>query len=244
MYPGEPERSSGDLSFPLFGFPVRIHPWFWLMTALMGMRLRDLKELVAWVLAVFVAILIHELGHALVMRSYGFRPWITLYAFGGLTSRSAGGFHRAGRESSLAEVMISAAGPGAGFLLAFTVAVLLSVTGHKVSREMFAGFFPYPEVSETGSSLLTSFINFLLWFSVVWGAVNLLPIYPLDGGHIAREIITRVHRRDGLRISLVISLVTAAAVAVACLFRFGDVFLAMFFAYLAFISYTSLGSRW
>ena len=140
--------------------------------------------------------------------------------------------------------MISAAGPGAGFLLAFAVAVLLSVTGHKVSREVFAGFFPYPEVSETGSPLLTSFTNFLLWFSVVWGAVNLLPIYPLDGGHIAREIIMRVYRRDGLRLSLVISLVAAAAVAVACLFQFGDVFLAMFFAYLAFISYTSLGSRW
>jgi membrane-associated protease RseP (regulator of RpoE activity) len=243
MYPGEPERSSGDLNFPLFGFPVRIHPMFWLVSALMGMRSKDLKELVAWVLAFFLAILVHELGHALVMRSFGFRPWITLYGFGGLTSRAAGGFHRAGGESSLAQIMISAAGPGAGFLLAFAVAYLLSITGHEVSRRLAAGFLPYVVVLDrVGSPPLTTFINLLLLISVFWGAINLLPVYPLDGGQIAREIIMRLNRREGLQLSLVISLVTAGAMALVSYLKFGDLFMGIFFAYLAFISYTSLGS--
>ncbi len=242
MYPGEPERSRGDLIFTLFGFPVRIHPMFWLVTAVMG-RSMDLKQVVAWVLAVFVAILVHELGHASVMRSFGFRPWITLYGFGGLTSRSGGGFYRSRRESSLAQVMICLAGPGAGFLLAFVVASLLSITGHRVSVEWLAGFFPFVEILDlVGSLLLTHFIDSLLQVSVFWGAINLLPIYPLDGGQVAREIIMRLNWREGLRLSLVISLVAAGAMALVSFFKFGSAFMGIFFLYLAVISYMSLGS--
>jgi membrane-associated protease RseP (regulator of RpoE activity) len=77
--------------------------------------------------------------------------------------------------------------------------------------------------------------------SVFWGAINLLPIYPLDGGQIAREVIMRLNQREGLQLSLVISLVTAGTMALVAFFRFGDTFMGIFFVYLAFISYTSLG---
>jgi membrane-associated protease RseP (regulator of RpoE activity) len=245
VYPGEPERSPGDLIFSLFGFPVRIHPLFWVTTVLLGLgpRLEDLKQLVAWVLAVFLAILIHELGHAFVMRSYGFRPWITLYGFGGLTSRGGGYYHSRG-ESSLAQIMISAAGPGAGFLLAFVVAVLLSISGHEVHKGLAGGFLPYVVLgSEVGSPLLTDFIDDLLWVSVFWGAINLLPIYPLDGGQIAREILMRLNPREGLHLSLVVSLLTAGTMVLVSFLKFHhDWFMAIFFLYLAYVSYTSLGS--
>ena len=241
MYPSEPQRSSGDLNFPLFGFPVRIHPLFWLVTAAMGMRSRDLKELLAWVLAIFLAILVHELGHAFVMRSFGFHPWITLYGFGGLTSRSAGGYNRGRGESSLAQITISAAGPAAGFLLAIAVVFLLSATGHEVSIELLGGVVPNVEFSQVGSLPLTLFVYHLLQVSIIWGIVNLLPIYPMDGGQIMREIIMRLNQREGLQISLVISLVTAGAMALVSFFRFNDTFMGIFFLYLAFISYTSLG---
>jgi membrane-associated protease RseP (regulator of RpoE activity) len=242
VYPAEPERSPGDLIFSLFGFPVRIHPMFWLITVLLGSRLEDLRQLVAWVLAVFLAILVHELGHAFVMRSYGFRPWITLYGFGGLTSRGDG-YYRAGGESSFAQIMISAAGPGAGFLLAFVVAVLLSISGHDVHKGLAGGFLPYVELgSRVGSPLLTHFINFLLWVSVFWGAINLLPIHPLDGGQIAREIIMRLNPREGVQLSLVISLLAAGTMVLVSFLKFQDWFMAIFFLYLAFVSYTSLGS--
>jgi Zn-dependent protease len=244
VYLGEPERSPGDLNFPLFGFPVRVHPWFWLTSVMLGIQLKDVRQLVAWVLAVFVAVLVHELGHAFVMKSFGFRPWITLHAFGGLTSRSGGGYYRARVASSLAEVMISAAGPGAGFLLAFVVAFLLSITGHQASMGFFAGFVPYVAFSGTVvSAPLTNFIFFLLEVSIFWGVINLLPIYPLDGGQIAREIIMRLNSRDGLRLSLMISLATAVVMALVSFVKLGDVFMAIFFAYFAVMSYMSLGSR-
>ena len=39
-----------------------------------------------WLAVVTVSILIHELGHAVAIRYYGYRPWITLYGLGGLAS--------------------------------------------------------------------------------------------------------------------------------------------------------------
>ena len=61
----EPPPSQGDLRFRFFGFPARIHPFFWLVTVLLGAR-GDVSavDLLVWVVVVFVSILVHELGHA------------------------------------------------------------------------------------------------------------------------------------------------------------------------------------
>src|SRR5688500_3784168 len=90
MFLSEPPRSNGDLHFRVFGFPVRVHPYFWLVTAIMGLGSGDEgtapMELLTWVGVVFVSILVHELGHAFLQRRFGGRPWITLYGLGGLAS--------------------------------------------------------------------------------------------------------------------------------------------------------------
>ena len=45
---------------------------------MLGSRLGDVASVLTWIIAVFLSILVHELGHALAMRAYGFRPWIVL----------------------------------------------------------------------------------------------------------------------------------------------------------------------
>ena len=37
MFLGEPPATQADLHFRLFGFPVRVHPYFWVVTLLMGL---------------------------------------------------------------------------------------------------------------------------------------------------------------------------------------------------------------
>ena len=81
----EPPPSQYDLHFSLFGFPVRVHPMFWLVTLMLGYQSGDAAAVLTWIVAVFLSILVHELGHALVMRAYGLRPWIVLHGMGGLT---------------------------------------------------------------------------------------------------------------------------------------------------------------
>jgi len=186
---GEPERTQGDLNFSLLGIPVRIHPFFWLVSVLLGPYKSGLAQVVNWVLAVFVAILVHELGHAMVMRAYGFRPWITLYGLGGLASYDYGEAYRRRGSPTLRQIFISAAGPGAGFLLAVLLVGSLLLAGHTI---LYAVGAPYGLSLGTPDLILrpqvTEFINNLLFICIAWGLLNLLPIYPLDGGQISREV--------------------------------------------------------
>src|SRR5512146_1456782 len=80
-----PPPTRYDLRFSLLGFPVRVHPLFWLIAVLLGSASADLVQILIWVLVVFVSILIHELGHALAFRRYGLSSQIVLHFAGGLT---------------------------------------------------------------------------------------------------------------------------------------------------------------
>lgn len=240
MLLGEPPRSQGDLNFSLFGMPVRIHPFFWLVAVLLGMRSASVAELLTWVAALFLAILFHELGHAVTMRAYGFHPSITLYGLGGLASYNDPGGYRSRGSGPLGQVLISAAGPGAGFLLAALIVAGIKLSGHQIQFRPGGSYGMQIAMDEIGSPLFTDFLFRILFISIIWGIVNLLPVYPLDGGQIAREVFLKLNPRDGIRQSLILSMITGAALAIVGLLQWGSVFVALLFGYLAFTSYVTL----
>src|SRR5689334_25386966 len=80
-----PPPTRFDLNFSILGIPVRVHPLFWLISILFGGAANGLLGILIWVVAVFISILIHELGHALAMRRYGQGSQIILHLAGGLT---------------------------------------------------------------------------------------------------------------------------------------------------------------
>ncbi len=239
MLLAEPPRTHGDLNFALLGFPVRIHPLFWLVALLLGPKSGDLKENAAWVAAMLISIIIHELGHALVMRAYGLQPSITLHIMGGLTSANRGQAF-APRLRPLDQVAISLAGPVAGFLLAAAICGAIVLSGHHVPFRVGLWFAELVPTEPIGTPLLTYFIALVLLISVLWGLFNLLPIYPLDGGQIARELFMMAGSPQGLRQSLTLSLLVAAVLAGVSVVHWHDYFLALFFGYLAFQSYVML----
>ena len=59
-----------DLRFRLLGIPVRIHPMFWLIMALLGWENRNLGAVLLWVACALVSILVHEFGHGLMSKAY------------------------------------------------------------------------------------------------------------------------------------------------------------------------------
>jgi len=238
---GEPPRSQFDLNFSLFGIPVRIHPFFWIIAVLLGMNSDTLAELLVWVVALFISILVHELGHALMMRAHGFAPWITLYGLGGLASYNPAGSYGSRGSSTLRQILIMAAGPGAGFLLAALLVAAALLAGPGVNVYLVSGFLPWVQVANPiGSPVLTELIDKILFISIFWGFVNLLPVYPLDGGQIAREILLKANPRDGIRQSLILSIVTAGTLAVIGLTQWKSLFVTILFAYLAYMSYATL----
>ncbi len=103
----EPSRTAYDLNFSLLGIPVRVHPFFWLVTLLLGLGAnREPSFMLVWVGACFVSILVHEMGHALAAQAHGWHPWITLHGFGGLAS------YQPTYHSTSSQLLITLAGPG------------------------------------------------------------------------------------------------------------------------------------
>lgn len=202
-----------DLNFSLFGIPIRVHPLFWAVSAILGWNARHPNLMFIWILCVFVSILVHELGHALTAKSFGCQPHIVLYSFGGYAS-----FEPVRGYTTRRAILILSAGPGAGFILYAVVRAiehLLEQQGVAISRPAYAAF-AYME-----------FIN--LW----WGIANLLPVFPLDGGQISSAALRHWRPRDGFAISLRISIAVAAGMAFF-LFSLHQTFNALLFGSLAF----------
>ena len=74
-----PATTPYDLRFRMLGIPVRVHPLFWLVSAMMGFNGDDPVGTLIWVACVFASILAHEYGHGLMGRAFGAHPQIALY---------------------------------------------------------------------------------------------------------------------------------------------------------------------
>ena len=72
-----------------------------------------LTRIAIWIGVAFVSILVHELGHAVIMRRFGSNARIVLHSFGGLAIPEGSlGFGRSyHRRSSNEQIYISLAGP-------------------------------------------------------------------------------------------------------------------------------------
>ena len=180
------------MEMKLGSFPVRIRPGFFLVAALLGGR-EGLDGLATWLVASFVSVLFHELGHATVGRAFGQTPSISLYEGGGLTSFAPGGRKIAAWE----HIAISLAGPVAGFALGSLVYVL--------APRLLAG---------TTSAVAQRFVHDMLWCNFAWGVVNLLPVLPLDGGQVAKRILFAIRPASAERNARILSVVTAGGAAV------------------------------
>jgi membrane-associated protease RseP (regulator of RpoE activity) len=185
---------------------------------------------------VFVSILVHELGHALLQRRYGGRPRIVLYGMGGLA------IGEGADPAPGPQILIALAGPFAGFLFAALLLAAIRLSGHQVEFGGFSGWIGYviPRWEMFDAPLTNMLIWDLLFVNIFWGLVNLLPIYPLDGGRVAREAFTLQHPRQAIVNSLWLSTIAGACVALLGLVSLGSLFMALFFGYLAYSSYQTL----
>ncbi|MDR2762549.1 MAG: site-2 protease family protein [Planctomycetaceae bacterium] len=223
-----------DVRFIFLNFRIRIHPFFWVLVVLLfsNMRIDSLRvwllQLIAWACAVFVSVLVHELGHACVFRHvFRVESDIVLHGFGGVTIPHAPPRRHFGVRGLLYKVFLDAAGCLAEFALA-AVAFVLMLT--------------LESSQQNGFNLLSPVIFFLQWtmiVSIVWGIFNLLPIYPLDGGQILREIFLFFSPRKGKINSLVISIATAIICIWFCL-NHQIFFGAIILGFLAYQNYREL----
>jgi Zn-dependent protease len=238
----EPDATPLDLRFRLFGTHVRVHPLFWLIMAIFGWQFAQnpvlpgggLGDVALWVMCGFVSVLLHEFGHVWMGQAFGSHGHILLHSMGGLAIGSSDVPYRWQR------ILISLAGPGIQLLLWGLLFGLL-----------LTGVIPGAVVKDNPA--LARMLGMLLWVNLAWPILNLLPVWPLDGGWVTRELCEAVSSR-GLVVSLWISVIVAGALAVNAVLLewqgfelipyvgryFGGIYLAILFALLAVGSWQAL----
>lgn len=253
MLLNEPQPSPYDLHFSLFGIRVRVSWTFWLVAVIFGYdnaRLIDAlfaktspsiaPWLIVWCAIMFASIVLHEMGHALAFRWYGYPSSITLYHFGGF-ARPEATFGRglAMRLSPWQNIVISAAGPGTQLALAaIIVAVVRYYDYLPIGLPPFIANWSLLDqgkfIQEAG---ICAAVMFALHINVYWALFNLIPVLPLDGGRIASEVIALCggSMTDALKLSLIVAIIVAL-----WFLKEEQVFAAMFFASMAGSNYQLL----
>jgi stage IV sporulation protein FB len=223
-----PPETQYDLRFSIFGIPTRIHPGFWIIALLLGWRNAEMGLTSLNVLGIFVSILVHELGHALAARRYGWPPIIVLYTFGGLAVYQPTFGHTRKRSA-----WISFAGPLAGFVLGGLAYGLKY--GWVLCIEANQSWAVTLWNSDFGN-VLDRASYFFIAINMVWGLFNLLPVHPLDGGSICYEICNARQLRSGQIRTHRIGAFTAV-LAGAWFLTNGNFFGGLMFAGLAYENY-------
>lgn len=186
-----------ELRFSIGPFPITVEPWFWLLSVVMGASLG--RFLAPWVVICFVSVLLHELGHGTTALVFGARSHIRLHSFGGLCIPDR-------QLSRWRDLAMSAAGPAVNFLLWGLAEAILA-------------WAPPPTLYMRQVLRLGGYIN---WW---WGILNMLPVLPLDGGHVLAGLFGPSRRRA---VRMLGAMTAACAVAYAVANQ--DFYFAAFFA--------------
>ncbi len=160
------------------GVEIFVHSTFFLLLAWVGVShwnedqsAAAVLDGLAFVLAIFGCIVLHELGHAFAARRFGIRTRdITLLPIGGVA--------RLERmpDQPLQELWVAVAGPLVNIVIAGSL-----YTGLTLSST----WTPISEL-QVGSG---SFLNRLLLVNVMLVVFNMIPAFPMDGGRVLRAIL-------------------------------------------------------
>ena len=124
------------------------------------------RNALLWIPVVFISILVHELAHAAANGTFGFGPSrVLLGGMGGVTINER-------RARPWQDMLIAFAGPAASFLLWWGCLQLA---------------MKVPAVQH--DPMLVALMPLMIWANLAWGIFNLLPISPLDGGHVLRNFL-------------------------------------------------------
>ena len=163
--------------FDVGGTAVRIHLTFFLLLAWIAAihwsrgGPAEAVSGVAFIVALFVCVVLHEFGHVFAARRYGIRTSdVTLLPIGGVAS-----LERMPEKPSQ-EIVVALAGPAVNLVIAV---VLVIVLGARFDLSQMAQL-------EQAQSTMTGRIAAA---NVMLLVFNLIPAFPMDGGRVLRALL-------------------------------------------------------
>ena len=199
--------------------PFRINPSFWILAALIAwVGSSGLWQFASWIVVVFVSVVVHEMGHALLARMWGQNVQIVLGPLGGAT------IYGASKEplTRLKEFIVVLSGPLFGFILAGVSFLLLS----RFQPGIVLGYFLYC----------------MTLANIVWSIFNLLPVHPFDGGKLMSIVFEGIFGVAGMRLSYILSAIFALLLAGFFLYA-GQLFAGALLILCAFESFRNYRER-
>lgn len=159
------------------GTVVRVHItffllliWIWFMHYRIG-GTSAAWEGVAFILAIFACVVLHEFGHALAARRYGIKtPDITLLPIGGLAR-----LERMPEEPGQ-ELFIAVAGPMVNVVIA--AIIIIALGGWTGIEQMLQVENPRAD-----------FLVRLAGVNIFLVLFNMIPAFPMDGGRVLRALL-------------------------------------------------------
>ncbi|HUE88617.1 MAG TPA: site-2 protease family protein [Vicinamibacterales bacterium] len=200
------------------GISVYVHTTFVMLIVWVGIAYWQAEQSVgaairgvAFILAIFGCVVLHEFGHALMAKRYGIRTRdITLLPIGGLA--------RLERmpDDPRQELWVALAGPAVNVAIAAALFAALQTTGTVA---------PSQALSLTSGS----FLERLMIVNVFLVVFNMLPAFPMDGGRVLRALLA-------IRMEYTRATQLAANIGQGMALLFGLVGLIVFNPFLLFIA--------
>lgn len=178
------------MNFKFLRVPVHIQPMFFVFLLFFTNLYRDFcLENIILGSVFFFSLLVHEYGHALTALYFGANPWIVLEGFGGQAH------YNSFRITSKQRFIITLNGP-------LLESILVVIPYALLNLRIFSAF---PLVEYT--LFVTMKVN------ILWCLLNLIPVAPLDGGHLLQYILEKRWGERGGKIGQWIGLASVCVIA-------------------------------
>lgn len=175
----------------LFGVEIRVHFTFvfllafiWMAESAMPHKDSSTPGRVLGLFGIlFGSVVLHEFGHAIVAMRHGVKAKaIVLLPIGGITlleDSAPVANPTSGKTLWKRDTLIAVAGPLVNIAIAF------------VSAWIILTYFSGEPLRKTPLIHSNHLLRSIVWINLYLGLFNLLPAYPMDGGHILRALFSR-----------------------------------------------------